>query len=358
MTNVTARFRVIYPGFSLAVALELPGRGVSAIFGPSGSGKTTCLRVIAGLEPARDVYIAARGDVWQDDAKGVFVPAHRRAVGFVFQDGGLFEHLTVRGNIEYGMRRLPPVRRRVSLSHVVDLLEIGELLERRPQTLSGGERQRVGMARALAVSPELLLLDEPLAALDARRKDEILPYLERLHGELEIPILYVSHAVDEVARLADHLVVLEDGAVTASGHPVDLLTRLDLGLAHGAGAGAVVLAKVHSHDTTDHLTRVEFSGGALWLPYHASAVGQPIRARIQARDVSLTLERQSETSILNILPVTIADIAGDGPGQVMVALDAAGTRLLARITTRSMYALNLATGMSVYAQIKGVAIVG
>jgi molybdate transport system ATP-binding protein len=214
------------------------------------------------------------------------------------------------------------------------------------------------MARALATSPRILLMDEPLAALDAGRKAEILPYLERLHGELDIPMLYVSHAPDEVARLADHLVLLNAGKVVASGATFDLMTRLDLPLAHGDAAGAVISATVESHDTDYHLTLARFGGGQLCVPRQATAPGQTIRIRIQARDVSLTLERQSGTSVLNILPARIVALADDSPGQIMVRLDAGGSPLLARITRKSALALALAEGQPVFAQVKGVAILG
>lgn len=356
MKAIRARFRLDYPGFTLDVALDLPGRGVSALFGHSGSGKTTCLRAIAGLERAAGGYLEVNGVVWQDDARGVFLPTHQRPLGYVFQEANLFEHLTIRRNLEYGMKRLPPTERRVSLEQAVELLGIAQLLERKPATLSGGERQRVGIARALAVSPAILLMDEPLAALDIKRRNEILPYLERLHDELEIPLLYVSHAPDEVARLADHLVLLEAGRVVASGPAVDLMTRLDLPLAHGDTAGALIAATVSSHEPDSHLSCIEFAGGHLSLPYQALEIGQRVRIRIQARDVSLTLEKQVGTSILNILPATVAALSDDSPGQVMVALEVGGMRLLARITRKSVLALGLMPGSVVYAQIKGVAL--
>ncbi|WP_210411705.1 molybdenum ABC transporter ATP-binding protein [Rhodoferax sediminis] len=355
---VLARLQLNYAGFALDVDLALPGRKVSALFGPSGSGKTTCLRAIAGLERARGGYVEVNGEVWQDDARGLFVPTHQRALGYVFQEPSLFAHLTVAQNMAYGMKRVPPAQRRVSLAQAVELLGMGPLMQRSPATLSGGERQRVAIARALATSPRILLMDEPLAALDAKRKAEILPYLERLHGELDIPVLYVSHAPDEVARLADHMVLLDAGKMVASGATFDLMTRLDLPLAHGDSAGAVISATVARHEAGYHLTLAEFSGGQLSLPQQTIHVGHAIRVRIQARDVSLTLQRQSGTSVLNILPATIMALASDSPGQVMVRLDAGGSPLLARITLKSADALALAVGQTVFAQIKGVAILG
>lgn len=356
--RLQARLRLDYPGFEMSVELDLAGQGVSAVFGPSGSGKTSLLRALAGLEPRARGFVAINAEVWQDDSRKHFVPVHQRALGYVFQDANLFAHLSVAQNLSFGMKRVPPAQRRVSLEQAIELLGIGHLLERQPDTLSGGERQRVAMGRALATSPRLLLLDEPLAALDAARKAELLPYLERLHGELDIPVLYVSHALDEVARLADHLVLLEAGKLIASGSTEELLTRLDLSLAHGDSAAAVLSVKVLSHDSTDHLSQTSFAGGLLVVPQQSAVIGQILRVRVQARDVSLTLERQSGTSILNILNATVSAIAPDGPGQVMVSLDVGGSPLLARITERSTRALGLKSGLALYAQIKGVAILG
>ncbi|HTH44537.1 MAG TPA: molybdenum ABC transporter ATP-binding protein [Oxalicibacterium sp.] len=354
--GIRACFRLDYHGFALDCDLQLPGRGVTALFGPSGSGKTSFLRVLAGLERASNAYIEINGEVWQDDARSIFLPTHRRALGYVFQEASLFAHLDVQHNLEYGMRRIPQAQRRVSLSHVVDLLDIAHLRQRKPDRLSGGERQRVAIARALATSPRILLMDEPLAALDVARKAEIMPYLERLHDELDIPILYVSHAPDEVARLADHLVLLEGGAVIASGATNDLLTRLDLDIAHGDTAGAVVSATIAAHDAEFHLSSARFVGGQLLLPRQDAAIGQPLRIRVQARDVSLSLTPPRDSSILNIIPATVTELADDTTGQVMVGLNAGGARLLSRITRKSAVAMQLQPGCAVYAQIKGVAI--
>ncbi|WP_137895477.1 molybdenum ABC transporter ATP-binding protein [Ramlibacter sp. 2FC] len=357
MNGIQARFEIARPGFTLDLALDLPGRGVSALFGPSGCGKTTCLRAMAGLERARGGWLRVDGEVWQDEARGHFLPTHRRPLGYVFQEASLFPHLSVRGNLAYGMKRVPQAQRRVSLAQAVDLLGLAPLMDRQSGTLSGGERQRVAIARALATSPRLLLLDEPLAALDAPRKAEILPYLERLHGELDMPVLYVSHALDEVARLADHLVLMASGRVVASGPTGELLTRLDLPLAHGDTAAAVITGRVRDHDARYHLTCVDFAGGSLRLPStQPRPTGQTLRLRVQARDVSLALQAQSGTSILNVLPARVLSLSEDSPGQTMVALDLGGARLLARLTRRSVDALALAPGMPVHAQIKGVAI--
>ena len=355
MSGIQTRFLLERPGFTLDVDLDLPARGVTALFGPSGSGKTTLLRCMAGLERAPRAFLSVGGEIWQDDTR--WLPTHQRPLGYVFQEASLFAHLTVLGNLRYGMRRTGEAPR-VSLEHAIELLGIGHLLERRPERLSGGELQRVAIARALALSPRLLLMDEPLAALDLKRKQEILPYLERLQGELDIPMIYVSHSIDEVARLADHLVLLDGGRVTASGATAALMTQLDLSLAHGDSAGAVVKATLSGHEPADHLSLATFCGGCLSVPQQPLAVGQPLRIRVQARDVSLTLERQHGTSILNILPAIVTALSPDGPGQVMVALDVGGCALLARITARSAQALALAPGLALYAQIKGVAVLG
>ncbi len=357
--QIAARLVLARPGgFTLDVDLQLPGRGVTALFGPSGCGKTTCLRAIAGLARAQPGRVVVNGEVWQDDAQRIWRPTHQRALGYVFQEASLFEHLSVRGNIDYGRKRTPRERPTVALDQAVDLLGIAHLMDRRPHALSGGERQRVAMARALATGPRLLLMDEPLAALDGERKAEVLPYLERLHQALDIPVLYVSHAIDEVARLAAHMVLMQDGRVLASGRTEDMLVRLDLPLAHGDAAASVVEGTVLRHDAADHITTVQFAGGQLLLASAtARPAGEPVRLRIQARDVSLTLAEQVDTSILNILPATVVQVSEDSPGQCMVALDAGPTRLLARVTQRSAVALALEPGQRVYAQVKGVAIV-
>lgn len=355
-----ARLTVAHAGFTLDVDLRLPGRGVTALFGPSGCGKTTCLRAIAGLERARPGLVAVGGDTWQDDARKIWRAPHERGLGYVFQEPSLFDHLSVRGNIDYGLQRTPAARRRVALEQAVELLGIAPLLNRRPAALSGGERQRVAMARALATSPRLLLMDEPLSALDSERKAEVLPYLERLHHMLDIPVLYVSHALDEVARLAAHMVLMREGRVRAQGSTGELIVRLDLPLAHGDTAAAVIQGAVLGHDAFDQITTVSFGEGRLPLQLVSATTrtaGEPICMRIQARDVSLALTAPEATSILNILPATVVQVVDDSPGQCMVALDIGGTRLLARVTQRSANTLALAPGKPVFAQVKGIAIV-
>jgi len=354
--SVEARFRIDRGGFALDLAATFPGQGVTALHGPSGSGKTTLLRAIAGLDRYAAGYLSVAGEVWQDHAAGCFVPAHRRAVGYVFQESNLFPHLSVRGNIEYGWRRVPRSARRVGFDETVDLLGIGQLLARRTDGLSGGERQRVAIARALLTSPRLLLLDEPLSALDRDSKAAILPYLERLHLALDIPVLYVSHNVDEVARLAEHMLLIGGGRLLASGPVAELFTRLDLPLAHGDQAGAVVEGTVTGYDEGYRLTRLGFAGGEFLLARGDLESGRRVRLWVHARDVSLTLSRASDTSILNIFPATVTAVVAESDAQLMVRLDAGGTPLLARVTRRSVDHLGLASGHEVYVQVKSVAL--
>ncbi len=355
--RIIARFRHVQGDFGLDVDLNWPVRGVTALFGHSGSGKTTLLRCIAGLERALDGYLSVAGELWQDDGASLFLPTHQRPLGYVFQEPSLFAHLTVRQNLEYGQKRSRGAATAELLDQAVALLGIAPLLARMPAYLSGGEQQRVGIARALASNPRILLMDEPLAALDMQRKAEILPYLERLHKELALPIVYVSHAVDEVARLADRVIVLEGGTVRAQGSVTEVFARTDLYFAQGDDAGVVLDALLDQDDAAYHLSRLSFPGGAVWVRRIDEALGSQVRIRILARDVSLSRTRQHETSILNILPVRVVAIETDiGSGQTLVQLDASGTALLARITRRSQDALGLAAGMSIWAQIKSVAL--
>ena len=270
---------------NLNVELALPGRGIIAITGVSGSGKTTLLRAVAGLERSARGRVDINGAVWLDDSRAVNLPAHRRQVGFVFQEASLFAHLSVLQNIEFGLRRSVVSDRKIALDEAIDLLGIRSLLQRDPATLSGGESQRVAIARALATSPRLLLMDEPLAALDAQRKSELLPYLERLHRDFDIPVLYVSHALDEVARLADHVVTLEAGRLLASGSVFDVFGDPEPAMTMGDHALTLIEARVIAHDTHGQLTQVEFSGGTLWLDHCQADIGELLRLRIEARVV-------------------------------------------------------------------------
>ncbi|MNJ07545.1 Sulfate/thiosulfate import ATP-binding protein CysA [compost metagenome] len=359
--TIHARLKVARNDFELDVDLQLPGRGISALFGHSGSGKTTCLRCLAGLERAPEAYIEVNGQVWQDSRRKHFLAPHLRPIGYVFQEASLFPHLSVQGNLTFGWRRIDAKDRKVSLDQACALLGIEHLLERKPATLSGGEAQRVGIARALLSSPQLLLMDEPLAALDGPRKREILPYLERLHDELEIPLIYVSHAQDEVARLADHLVLLEHGKVQASGPIAATLARLDLPLARGDDAGVIIDGQVNSYDPGYQLLGLQLPGSALQLrlTHDPMALGTSLRLKIQARDVSLSLAHESQSSILNRLPVQVTGHQpADNSAHVLVSLEADGNVLLARITRYSADQLGLHAGQQLVAQIKSVALLG
>ena len=352
--TIRARYRVHLEDFTLDARFSVPDRGVSAIFGPSGSGKTTLLRAIAGLERGPIEYLEIGQEIWQDDHR--FLPPHKRPLGFVFQEASLFPHLSVEGNLRYGQKRARNRSSLLTFEGVVELLGADSLMGRKAADLSGGERRRVAIARALLASPRLLLLDEPLTGLDLESRSEILPYLDRLHEELEIPVFYVSHQPDEVARLGDHLLLMDEGEVTAAGPIAEMLTRIDLPIAHGSEAEAILDARVESHDQEFELSYLTSPAGTFTVARLGLAVGQPVRLRILARDVSLTLERQTDTSILNVFPVTVEELADDSPAQLLVRLDAAGVALLARITKKSASALKIEVGENLYAQVKSVAV--
>ncbi len=353
MDGIRARFRLDWPGFTLDVDLQLPGRGVTALFGPSGCGKTTVLRSLAGLERPATGTLVVNGETWQDET--TWVPPHRRAIGYVFQEASLFPHLTVRGNLQYGMKR--SAQAPADIGHVIDLLGIRALLDRRPDRLSGGERQRVGIARALAVNPTLLLMDEPLAALDLARKQEILPYLDRLQHELRMPVIYVTHSPDEVARLAHHLVVLERGRAVASGPLSETLSRVDLPVRLGEDTGVVVEAAVGAIDARWHLARMDFDGGALWTRDPGLPEGTPARVRILARDVSLAREKPGRSSIQNLMQGRVEQIADDeSPGLALVRVRVGASALLARVTHRALAELALREGDAAWVQVKSVAL--
>lgn len=356
---IHTRLKLKYSGFALDVDVQLPGRGVSALYGHSGSGKTTVLRCIAGLERAEQGFIQVNDEVWQDSDRKIFVAPHKRALGYVFQEASLFPHLSVLANLEFGLKRIPKQQRRVDMAHATELLGIGHLLDRHPQHLSGGERQRIGIARALLTSPKLLLMDEPLAALDAQRKSEILPYLQRLHDELDIPVLYVSHSQDEVARLADHIVLLSNGKALASGPIGETLARLDLPLALGDDAGVVIEGHASAYDSHYQLLTLQLPGTDLNIrvTHTPMDAGQALRCKVQARDVSLSLHSVEQSSILNRLPVTVvSEMGADNAAHVLIRLDAAGTPLLARITRFSRDQLGVHPGQPLWAQIKAVAV--
>ncbi len=358
VSALVARFRLPLSGFELDVDLELPARGVIVLSGASGSGKTVLMRCIAGLERAPEGFCAVNGAVWQDSRQGQFLPTHQRPLGYVFQESRLFPHLSVRRNLEYGRKRVRTGLPADGLGQAIDLLGIGHLLERMPERLSGGERQRVAIARALALSPQVLLMDEPLAALDAARKQEILPFLRRLQAELHIPVLYITHSPREVTQLADYLVVLEQGRVQASGTLADVFTRLDSPLAQGNRASTVLSAEVCGHEPAYQLTHLRFAGGVLSVPHPPLPLGIMVRLRIYARDVSLSRELPPLSSNTNLFSAQIDGMRDDTQGYTAVRLQFGGTVVLAHITRKAAAGLGLQVGMVVYAQVQGAAVLG
>lgn len=352
---IEARFHTRRGAFKLDVTVDFPESGVTVLFGPSGSGKTTLLRAIAGLEHHAGGSFALGNEVWQDEH--VFQPAHKRRVGYVFQEANLFPHLSVKKNLSYGFNRVPPNERTVSMAEAIGLLGLEPLLGQMPGKLSGGERQRVAIARALLVGPKLLLLDEPLASLDLARKLEIFPYFDRLKRELGIPILYVTHQHDELARLGDYLILMDSGTVLESGSVPEMLASLDLPLAHLPEAGSIVTAVVSAHDESFGLTYLEFAGGRLAVPIRDLSIGSQARVQIAARDVSLANTHHDDTSILNIFPAVVEAVGPDGPSQVTVQLRVGSAALLARVTRKSAAHLGLEKGKSVFAQVKSVALI-
>jgi molybdate transport system ATP-binding protein len=341
--------------FALDAAFDSEG-GLTALFGRSGAGKTSLVNAIAGLIRPEHGHIVLDGAVLTDTERGVFVPARRRRIGYVFQEGRLFPHLSVRQNLLYGRRFIREVSRPGEVEHVVELLGLGDLLARRPANLSGGEKQRVAIGRALLSHPRLLVMDEPLASLDEARKAEILPYIERLRDETRVPIVYVSHQVAEVARLATTLVVLSEGRVAAAGPTAAIMGRIDLfPLTGRAEAGAILSTRVTEHDLRFGLTTLRAAAGDLRVPYTDLRLGEPLRVRIRARDVMIALEPPHGLSALNVLPGTVAEIGyADGP-IVQIRLDCGGEALIARLTRRSVETLGLEPGRQVYAVIKSIA---
>jgi molybdate transport system ATP-binding protein len=352
--SLEARFTLQRGDFHLTVDQTFSESGVTAIFGPSGSGKTTFLRAIAGLDHIPGGHISFQNQAWQDAEH--FLPPHQRPIGYVFQEPSLFPHLNVKENLEYGLNRTSESERRISLDDAVKLLDIGALLTRLPHTLSGGEQQRVAIARTLAVSPKLLLMDEPLSSLDNKLKQEILPYLESLVRELAIPVIYVSHATDEVARLADNLVILRNGEIIGSGQVQDMLTRLDLPLSHRNDAESLITASVKETDTEFGLSRLESSGTVFTVSGTSLEPGTNVRLRIAAHDVSLTLEKQTGTSIQNIFPVTVQEVEEENESQCLIKVSLAGNPILSRITKKSIQDLDIKPGKEMFAQIKTVAV--
>ena len=342
--------------FVLEVRFEAAA-GVTALFGPSGAGKSTVLDLIAGLERPSQGRIAIDGEVLVDTAMGTCVPIHLRRIGYVFQDSRLFPHLSVRQNLDYGARFAGRRGRAPDRDHVVELLGLGSLLERRPATLSGGEKQRVAIGRALLSAPRLLLLDEPMASLDAARRAEILPYLSRVRAEAGIPIVHVSHALPEVAKLADTVVLMEAGRVTAIGPVAELLSRLDLGEAsQAAKAGAVLTAVVAAGPTAGGITVLSHPAGEFRVPWHGQVPGTTVRLYVMARDVALALGEPGTLSIRNRLAATIVEIAPAHGGVQEIRLDVGGEALLSRVAAETVADMGLRPGLPVTALIKSVAL--
>jgi molybdate transport system ATP-binding protein len=348
------RFR---DGFTLDVDVAVPARGVTALFGPSGSGKSSILSAVAGLLRPDSGRVALAGIVLLDTVAGAFVAPERRRCGVVFQDARLFPHLSVAANLRYGLRRAPPGIEGPGFEEVVALLGLEALLARRPLGLSGGERQRVALGRALLARPRLLLMDEPLAALDAARRAEVLPFLARLAAVARLPVLYVTHALDEVDALAQTLVLLDRGAVRAAGGVEALSARPDVRLlALRRDAGALLGCTVLGHATDRGLTRLGFPGGEIWVPLRPEPPGAAVRLRVRARDVGVALRPPDDIAVHNILPCTIAGIAEAGtPDEVFLQLRIGPSTLLARLARDSVSALRLEVGQAVFALMKTVA---
>lgn len=343
--------------FALKVDLTLPAHGITVLFGPSGSGKTTLLRCVAGLEKAQGL-ISFGHEVWQDSARGLIKPTWQREIGYVFQEASLFEHLNVRQNLHFGLRRARKNNRTDVLDTALELLGIRHLLDRTVTSLSGGERQRVSIARALATQPQLLLLDEPLASLDGARRKEVLPWLETLHAELKIPMLYVTHSVDELARLADQVILLDHGNVRSCTPIAEAMLSQDLALAIGEEAGMLALGLITERSEEDHIAQIRFGGGTLWVRDQGMAVGQTVRVRILARDVSLALTNHEDSTIQNRLQGIIESIDSDAhPSQVIVRVRCGQALILGRVTRRSLHHLELRQGSSVWCQVKSVALI-
>jgi molybdate transport system ATP-binding protein len=350
---ISAKVRHRQGDFVLDAAFEA-GRGVTALFGPSGSGKTSLVQMIAGLTRPDDAVIRFDGTVWTDTERRIFIPPHRRRIGYVFQEGRLFPHLTARQNLLYGRFFAPRGDRPLAEDEVVALLGIEKLLSQRPITLSGGEKQRVAIGRALLSAPRLILMDEPLSALDRTRRQEILPYIERIRDEVKIPIVYVSHALDEVARLANFVVLLEEGKVRAEGEPRAVFPELS-SEQDGVAPQSILEARIVGHEAHFGLSMAEIGESVVTLQPVDLPEGTPVRIRIPATDVMIALDRHADLSALNQLEGTVVSVERDGH-HVMVSVDCHGQRLLARITLLSAERLGLRPGLKIYALFKAVTV--
>lgn len=357
MVEIAFDVRIAFGGFDLQIDHRMPVEGIIGLFGPSGCGKSTLLRIISGLERSAQGQIQFSGEVWQDGARGIFVPPHKRGVGYVFQDVRLFPHLTVAGNLRYAEKRSRSTNSKIDIDGVVAALDLAPLMTRRPSSLSGGERQRVAIGRTLLTRPRLLLMDEPLAALDVKRKAEILPYIERLPQVFQIPIIYVTHSIDEVARLAERMLVLADGRKVTYGPVAAALERLDLQPIVGRfEAGVVLTARVTRHELKYRLTHLDHHGKNIVMPMADLAVGSEVRLRIRARDVALATKAPEGISVRNILAGTIAEIVEEPDTAFAETLvDIGGAKIRARVTRAAIAELALTSGKPVFALVKSIA---
>lgn len=358
MSALDFDIRLAFPGFELAVGHAVAAAGITAVFGASGSGKSTLLRVLAGLEPSARGHVRFGQETWLDSATGTFVAPHRRGVGFVFQDARLLPFLSVAGNLRYAARRAPAVPDAAGFDDVVGAFDLAPLLGRACTSLSGGERQRVAIARALLTRPRLLLMDEPLSANDIRRKADLLPYVRQLPARFGVPVLYVSHAIDEVAYLADSVLVLGGGRKIAAGTVGDVLASLDLDLNGGRfEAGVLLSGTVERHDEGFQLTHVTVDGERIVLPRLDLVPGAAVRLRVRARDVALAVRRPEGISIRNVLAGTLLELNEDPSTAYAEALVRIGTtRIRARVTRAAVAELGLRPGSPVFALIKSVTI--
>lgn len=358
MTRLVAQFRLSRDAFLLDTHFDSPGPGVTALCGPSGAGKTTLLRCIAGLERPEAGSLVVAGETWFDRARGIDVPPHQRAMGYVTQEPSLFEHLSVSDNLRYGWKRLSANRRMAAFDNMVEGLGLSPLLARRVTHLSGGERQRVALGRALLRSPRILLLDEPVSALDLTSRADVLGYIAQVLERFAVRCLYVSHDLKEAARLAREMVWIEGGRVVAQGPTQDVLTDLALPFAELDEAESLLEGVIDGHETEVGLTRIRCAGSLLWLPLIDAQVGSRHRVQIAARDITLSLSPPQQSSVLNVLPARIDELAPAPrqPSQMLVRLDVQGSSVLARVTRKSVESLQLREGTDVWALVKGVAL--